>query len=43
MHLLTPTKLLIHEPFQVTWELEALHIPSVMWQVLQLDCSAWEV
>lgn len=42
MHLLIPSKLLIHEPFQVTWELEALQTPSAMWQVLQLDCSAWE-
>lgn len=42
MYLLTPSKLLVHEPFQFTWELmQAPHIPSVTWQVLQLCCSLW--
>lgn len=42
MYLLTPSKLLIHELCQITWELmQALHIPSVTWQVLQLGCSVW--
>lgn len=40
MYLLTPSKLLIHEPFQFTWELmQTPHIPSVTWQVLQLLLS----